>query len=244
MFRHIAGDSTFFEMIPAYTSDPRYRHSDVNTGEFINLCEDHYGDDLNWFFDPWLTREDRPVYQWSWYCYPDVSDTLLSIGVTQTQDPPYTMPVDFRINTTAGVIDTVLWVDEHEESFLLSMPNSVQDVQLDPDMWILCYKTEITDDRSSPDLAGTTLYQNYPNPFNPRTSIRFSIPEPGRVLISVFDIEGRLISTIADRRFDRGTHTVGWDGSDRFGREVASGIYLYRLVSGRDNITRKMVLIR
>jgi len=244
MFRHIAGDSTFFAMIPAYTSDPRYRHSDINTEEFIQLCEDHYGAELGWFFDPWLTREDRPSYRWSWHTYPSQGDTVLSIGVTQTQTPPYTMPVDFRINTTAGAIDTVLWVDEHQESFLISTGNSVQSVELDPENWILCYKTEITDDSFSPVPDIASLEQNFPNPFNPSTRIRFSIPETGPVNLSVFDIEGRLVDTITDREFRAGTHTVTWNGTNRAGRKVSSGIYLYRLKTARKSLNRKMVLIR
>ena len=244
MLRHIVGESTFFAMIPAYTADPRYRHSHINTGEFIQFCEDHYGDELDWFFDPWLTREDRPVYQWSWHTYLSQGDTVLSIGVTQTQTPPYTMPVDFRINTTAGVIDTVLWVDEHQESFLIATGNSVQNVQLDPDHWILCYKTEITDDSTTPLPDITALEQNFPNPFNPSTRIRFSITGTDRVNISVFDIEGKLIDTIANREFQAGTHTVSWNGKDSRGRDVASGIYLYRLKTGGSVATRKMVLIR
>lgn len=244
MFRHIAGDSTFFGMIPDYTSDPRYRHSDVNTEEFVSFCESYYGGDLNWFFDPWLTREDRPSYRWSWSCYPRGADTLLSIGVTQTQGEPYTMPVDFRISTAGGVTDTVLWVDNYQESFLIPVQSSVQDVELDPDGWILCYKTEITDDELSPEPDVTSLSQNYPNPFNPRTSIRFSIAEAGRVNISVFDIRGRLVATLADREFPAGEHVVRWSGTGKNGRRASSGIYLYRLKTGSRDITRKMVLIR
>ncbi|MBD3179659.1 MAG: T9SS type A sorting domain-containing protein, partial [Candidatus Latescibacteria bacterium] len=244
MFRHIAGDSTFFEMIQGYTSDPRYRYSDVNTEEFIAVCEDYHGSDLDWFFGQWLTREDRPSYEWSWDCYSNGADTLLSIGVTQTQGTPYTMPADFRISTYGGVIDTVLWIDQLEESFLIPVQRTVWDVELDPDQWILCYKSENITDSGTPEIRTTSLSQNYPNPFNPVTSIRFSIPEEGRVNISVFDIRGRLVATLADGEFPAGSHTVSWDGRNLYGSEVSSGVYLYRLATGKKNLTRKMVMIR
>ena len=242
MFRHIAGDSTFFDMIKGYTSDPRFRHSHADTDDFTGVCEDYYGSSLDWFFDPWLTREDRPVYSWSWSSYARGADTLLSIGVTQTQSFPYTMPVDFRITTTTGQIDTVLWIDEHEESFLLSMGNTTIDVELDPDHWILCDKSTITTDAKLPAI--TFLEQNYPNPFNPATTIRFGLEEPAWVSITVFDVRGRFISTLANRAYSPGRFKVTWDGTNSFGREVSSGLYFYRLTAGNIKITKKMILLR
>ncbi|MCD6379327.1 T9SS type A sorting domain-containing protein [bacterium] len=242
MFRHIAGDSTFFDMIKGYTSDPRFRYSHANTDDFTGVCEDYYGSSLDWFFDPWLTREDRPIYSWSWNSYPRGVDTLLSIGVTQTQGYPYTMPVDFRITTTSGQVDTVLWVDKHEESFLLSMGNTTIDVELDPDHWILCDKSNIPTDADLPAI--TFLEQNYPNPFNPVTTIRFGLEEPARVSIAVFDVRGRFIATLTNRSYSAGESEVTWDGTNLSGRDVSSGLYFYRLTAGDIRITKKMILLR
>jgi hypothetical protein len=88
------------------------------------------------------------------------------------------------------------------------------------------------------------LRQNYPNPFNPLTHIVFSVSEPGRVTIRVYDISGRPVRTLVDAWRGTGDHEVSWDGRDNDGREVASGVYFYRLeVPGRPE-SRKMVLLR
>ena len=84
-----------------------------------------------------------------------------------------------------------------------------------------------------------TLDQNYPNPFNPFTTISFTLPETGKVNLSVFDISGRLVATLADGWRDAGTHEVTFDGSD-----LASGIYAYRLEAGEYMASGKMVLVK
>lgn len=89
-----------------------------------------------------------------------------------------------------------------------------------------------------------TLYQNYPNPFNPSTSISFYMPGPDRVRLEIFDVQGRRIRTLADRQMEGGRHTLHWNGSNDAGRQVASGIYVYRLVSGKRSLTRKLVMMR
>ena len=90
----------------------------------------------------------------------------------------------------------------------------------------------------------TSLGQNYPNPFNPRTTISFTLPKAEAVTLAVFDIEGRLVSTLVDEAASAGENAAQWDGRDELGRSVASGIYFYRLQSGTEVRTRKMVLLK
>jgi len=87
--------------------------------------------------------------------------------------------------------------------------------------------------------AATSLDQNIPNPFNPRTAIRFSLHEPARVTLTVYDVGGRLIKVIADRPFATGVHTV-----DFAAEGLASGVYFYRLRAGAHAFTKKMVLLK
>ncbi len=242
MFRHIAGDAAFFDMIQGYTSDARFRFSTANTEQFIQVCEDCYGGPLDWFFDPWLHRTDRPDYNWSWKCYAQGLDTLLSIGVTQQQSYPYTMPVDFRITTAYGKSDTTLWIDQREESFLIPVGTAVTSVELDPDAWVLCYKSGGVTDTNLPPV--TYLSQNYPNPFNPATTIEFGIEEPTKVKITVYDAAGRLVKILADRVYSAGSHRVTWNGTGSKGNRMSSGLYFYRMESGNAVITKKMVLLR
>ncbi|MCB9503768.1 MAG: T9SS type A sorting domain-containing protein [Deferribacteres bacterium] len=88
------------------------------------------------------------------------------------------------------------------------------------------------------------LFQNYPNPFNPETQIRYSINQAGNVNLLVYEISGKEIITLVDEHQNNGVHTIVWDGRDSIGRNVSSGIYLYRLFTGGQIFTKKMSLVR
>lgn len=83
------------------------------------------------------------------------------------------------------------------------------------------------------------LRQNFPNPFNPTTTIEFQLPHAAIVSVRVYDLLGRVISTIVDGRVPPGLHRVRWDGS-----EFPSGVYLLRLSTPQGIQTRKMILLR
>ena len=101
-----------------------------------------------------------------------------------------------------------------------------------------------TGDETDPLPLVNSLHQNHPNPFNPVTTISFSLRERGRALLAVYDVAGRLVRVLADGVMDAGPHEVAWDGRDREGRAVASGVYFYRLETGAFMETKKMVLLR
>ncbi|HXV13428.1 MAG TPA: FlgD immunoglobulin-like domain containing protein, partial [Candidatus Krumholzibacteria bacterium] len=88
------------------------------------------------------------------------------------------------------------------------------------------------------------LEQNHPNPFNPRTAIRFYLPERGPVELDVYDVRGALVRRLARGDFDSGPHEVDWDGTDAHGQPVASGMYVYRLVTERRALSKKMMLLK
>jgi len=89
------------------------------------------------------------------------------------------------------------------------------------------------------------LEQNYPNPFNPSTKIKYSIPSAGQVIpsvsIVVFDVLGREVATLVNKRQSPGTYEVDFDTS---GRNLVSGTYFYQLRVGNFIQTKKMILLR
>jgi hypothetical protein len=89
-----------------------------------------------------------------------------------------------------------------------------------------------------------SLSQNVPNPFNPSTTLRFGLPEAGQVRLAVYDVTGALVRTLVDGHVDAGMREVAWDGTDAAGREVASGVYVYRLTAKQGMVTKRMVLAR
>jgi hypothetical protein len=83
-----------------------------------------------------------------------------------------------------------------------------------------------------------------PNPFNPRATIAFTLGEPLRVRIAVYDIRGRLLRHVVDTAYPVGDHTAEWDGCDASGKEAPSGEYFFRLGIGEVVQTRKAMLLR
>jgi len=88
------------------------------------------------------------------------------------------------------------------------------------------------------------LYQNYPNPFNPSTTIRYSIPNPSAVKLSIYNMLGKEIVCLVHERQSEGVHNVVWDGRDRDQHRVGSGLYIYRLEAGGRIQVQKLTLIR
>lgn len=88
------------------------------------------------------------------------------------------------------------------------------------------------------------LFQNHPNPFNPSTAIGYYLEQDCRVALEIYDIRGNLIARLTEAYQEKGLHTATWNGRDRTGNEVSSGVYFYRLKAGKTEISKKMVLAR
>ena len=104
-----------------------------------------------------------------------------------------------------------------------------------------CVATSVDDDV----VLAAIFMVAYPNPFNPSTTIRFHLPEPGSVSLSIHDINGRRVVSLLDERFrDAGQYTVTWTGCDDAGNRLASGVYFTRLTSGGVSAESKLVLLK
>jgi len=90
----------------------------------------------------------------------------------------------------------------------------------------------------------SNLVGNYPNPFNPATTISFSLAQPADVKLVIFDALGREVITLLDGPQQTGGHKVLWNGLDKRGNTVSSGVYFYQLTSENYNKTMKMVLMK
>jgi hypothetical protein len=90
----------------------------------------------------------------------------------------------------------------------------------------------------------TALNGNYPNPFNPTTDVKFSLNQPTRVRIDVYNIKGEMVKTLVNEELDAAYHTVTWNGDDANGRLVGSGVYFYKMRAGKYTSTKKMILMK
>jgi hypothetical protein len=106
-----------------------------------------------------------------------------------------------------------------------------------------------TEARSAPVLVNALapslwLGQNHPNPFNPSTTIRFGLPVASAIALRIYDVSGRAVRTLAHGPRAAGDYDLAWDGRDDRGTAVAAGVYFYRLSSGSETLTRKMILVK
>ena len=90
----------------------------------------------------------------------------------------------------------------------------------------------------------TQLLPNTPNPFNSETILSYFLLEPGRVRLEVFALSGQRVAVLHQGLQQAGYHRLHWDGRDAAGHPVASGAYLYRLVTDEAVLTRKLTLLR
>ena len=93
------------------------------------------------------------------------------------------------------------------------------------------------------------LSQNFPNPFNPSTNIEFSIPVNSTITLTIYNLLGQAITELVNEEMNSGNYSVIWNGEDRNGVKVSSGIYLYKMrakgTTGKEfQQTRKMVLLK
>ena len=91
----------------------------------------------------------------------------------------------------------------------------------------------------SPQLA-----QNAPNPFNSQTVLSYFLPAAGPVRLDVFTLTGQRVAVLHQGPQQAGYHRLHWDGRDNTGRSLASGTYLYRLMTDETVLTRKLTLLR
>lgn len=108
--------------------------------------------------------------------------------------------------------------------------------------------TNLSADPDDPETPKDYLIAtNYPNPFNPATFIQFRVPQDlanNRVAVRVFDIKGQKIADLLEDNLPGGVYVVRWDGTGMAGKTVASGIYIYSISVGSEQIAGKMHLIR
>jgi hypothetical protein len=91
----------------------------------------------------------------------------------------------------------------------------------------------------------SALWQNYPNPFNPETIIGFDLVEESMVTVTIYDVTGQIVATLAEGNTMRaGHHEIVWNGLSRSGIKVASGVYFYQLQTSRFTSVKRMTLLQ
>ncbi len=96
-------------------------------------------------------------------------------------------------------------------------------------------------------MIGINEIENFkilPNPFTENTTINFHLENASKINISIYNLQGELINTLINEKKTKGEYKIIWNGKDKNGKEVNSGLYFVRLNSGRNIYTQKVVLLK
>lgn len=104
--------------------------------------------------------------------------------------------------------------------------------------------TSVFDNDFNSTVNGFGLVSNYPNPFNPTTTIEFSVPYKDQVKVEIFDILGNKVATLVNKELEAGPQKLVWNGKSDNNMQVTSGVYIYKIVSGKSSVSKKMMLLK
>ncbi|MCK4311436.1 MAG: T9SS type A sorting domain-containing protein [Candidatus Cloacimonetes bacterium] len=95
---------------------------------------------------------------------------------------------------------------------------------------------------SSNDITDINIF---PNPFNPSTKIKINLAESGNIELAIYNMKGQKVKTLTNTGFDKGNHSIIWNGVDESGKPVSSGVYFYKLnVNGKSKAVKKCLLLK
>jgi len=184
----------------------------------------------------------------------DTNGKLHSVRLDGTESPNFPITIGGNVKVSAALADI-----DSDNDFDIVIPNESAIYVIDikrpyQDLpWPTylggygrtgnVYQATPVTDPQAPAIT-TALLGASPNPFNPSTTISFSMETPGNASIDIYNQKGQMVKSLANGYFDSGTHHLTWNGTDNSGRSVASGLYFFRMKSGKFSSTKKMVLMK
>jgi aminopeptidase N len=253
MLRGIVGDSAFFDIMRAYSSDPDLKYGVATTEDFQAVAESVFGQPLDYFFQEWIYGEKYPIYNVAW-TYNQIGGDVWRVHINIEQIPRtnpkyFTMPIKININTTIGDTLVTIFNDQLIQDFEIDVNGGPLGLQFDFGNWILKTLSITTSVDDKITIKEYSLDQNYPNPFNPSTKIKYQIADAGFVNLQIFDVLGNEVATLIDKEMQAGSYEVefsaiGGSASGGDAWNLPSGIYFYTLNAGEFAQTRKMILLK
>ena len=106
------------------------------------------------------------------------------------------------------------------------------------------YVVSLTGAGDSVPVAEQVYLTNHPNPFNPSTVVSYNVPAVAKVTLQIFNAKGQLVKTLVNGKQEQGNYSVTWNGKDKSGNAVSSGIYYSRIETAGKVLNKKMVLLK
>ncbi len=107
-----------------------------------------------------------------------------------------------------------------------------------------CYYVSFKDDQNNTPVPAKIGITNFPNPFNPETTLFFSLPNEQEIELTIYNLKGQKVRELAKGQFPSGNNSVVWNGKDDNGKQVGSGLYLYKFKTHNKIISKKMLLLK
>ena len=249
MLRGVLGDAVFFDALNAFATDPRWQFGNATTLDFVRTCEQISGKDLTWFFEQWLFRVGRPVYDYHWDVSGDAAPYQTTLRIDQMNSQPYEnnlpyrMPLQVRLSAGNETQTVTIWDSLPEQQFVFETDFSPANLEIDPDNWVL-KRLIFNGGNISSIPRGFEIAQNFPNPFNGTTIIRYGILRRTAVTVTIFNVRGQQVFAQNLPPQVVGFYDFIWDGKDNNGRDLPSGIYYYQFSDGNSSAAKKLVLVR
>ncbi|MCG3136805.1 MAG: hypothetical protein HJJLKODD_00641 [Phycisphaerae bacterium] len=144
--RGVLGDEAFFEMLAEYRK--AYAYGSAITDDLQEIVEQQTGEPFEWFFEEWLYQPGAPQYQYGWTTHTVGSQNYVELYLNQTQQtahptwPIFTMPIEILTASAAGDESETVWNDAATEYLLWPVDEAADDLEFDPNHWILRWTTQ------------------------------------------------------------------------------------------------------
>ena len=241
-FRYIVGDSLFFDAIWDYANDTaNFKYKTVVTEDFIERMSESVDEDMSWYFEPWLEEPNHPIYENEYYFYTLDNDKWeVNFLAKQVQGGVY---FPMKLNLHIGFddfSDTMIYFVNmvNEEEFKFEFDHEPVFIAFDPENEIVLKSASLILSEEEIKLSDKPVtLQNHPNPAGNETTITYSIPQAGHIVLELFDLSGKKIQKIEAGHKTGGNHQVKLNTAN-----LEAGVYLYTLKTDSNSIMRKMVI--
>jgi aminopeptidase N len=242
LFRYVVGDDAFFDAIYGYATDEEdFMHQSAVTEDFIDKMSEEVGEDMSWFFEPWLEQANHPIYQNEYYFFPlENGNWEVNFRAIQVQDDGF---FPMKLNIFIGFedfSDTTVYFNNmvNDEEFKFEFEKKPVYITFDMANQIVLKQASLI--LSAPEgksLNETAMLSNYPNPCGGQTTISYQLTNGGETELALYDLTGKRVRLLHEGWQSNGSHTLTVDT-----QHLNPGIYFYSLNTAGETATGKLVV--
>ncbi len=229
MLRWVLGDEDFFQGIRNYLNDPDLSFGYARTADLKFHLEQISGLELTEFFDDWYYGEGYPSYSIDYLTYSDGIDLTIFQSTSHSSVDFYEMPLPIKVS--GGGRDTLLKIDHQfsGEFFHVNLPFSPQQVEFDPDFWIVSNDNVVNTMSSSGNVGIEEAIQIFPNPTSNNLQIKLKSGYNEMHAIRILDVHGRVVDNFL---YSPGTIDIS---------SLPNGMYTVQYISSKHVFSKNII---